>query len=924
MESLWAAMDRDRSESIDVDEFCRGMRRLDLGFTRGELRSIFAGLDEDCSGTIDHEEFLHHLKRRTSLHESVVPELKAANKTPPSVVYESEGAGSDSCPGEILDMVDASRNSDTSLVAEESSKQNAVESSSMVDAAREVALAIARESRAEIVSELVTAQRKSMASLESMIVSIASKSGADGAKEVFEQLHMRGPSPETEGISLKPPPPPTVRCNDGLYRPRDAAVEHAIVRAKENLVHAKVTAQCEYNKWLEISRTQEDLERAHIHAEAVASRDELALRRDGRILAMRRELKKAELDALRSYERQSLTLQQSRDVHLKRLVRRLEIEHEAVERGVKRRWDEKVADVLDETRAKHVASLTDLASSLKVAEHSALNAMSMKHFRDKEALKTGKHLMKSIPALSASVERGAVEAKEENVEIDVQTLLDDFKGTLRSAKSQREEFSSGRIEPVEAPEFSLECTSPSFSNNPSTQCIRSVALSRDLFLAPDDEISREDGVPVVSEKKMRSECDANVPSNALYVAERGVASLNALLEQIDEGELSEDSVESDDDDDDDDDDMTYRTFRPKNTARTVDSSEVNFERITLETMDDVSTLGSVTGLDLVNRLRGGDGRSHKKTGTGRRAVITAADFLVKSRRFPNTSKMPKFSTLSGINSSDLKSRASVEIESRRSETVGVLNDPEDVRVLECDDDSMPSSFEHASPSNTVTSSCIQRHDYHLKYMQRRKEVEEILERSGVRLDIDSGNDSTGSSSTNLDIRSEYAKTSSNSDGAENVGCGVEVESDLDKVGTVVAYNTEDAAAAYDARLRSLMNLSFKSENGEDEEEEEESFVSSTSARANDEDFNQSDARDSLTSLRKLRTEWSELLDDVSEIESDLDVTRSQIRSKRANTKEALIHTQKTAASPFFYKSLGLEYKSMAGKEGRDSGTPSSK
>eukprot|EP00940_MAST-03C_sp_MAST-3C-sp2_P000320 g320.t1 len=66
MGSLWLAMDRDGSGTIDMDEFSRGMRRIDLGLTKKQLRSIFAGIDTDENGVIDHAEFVLAMKKRVS------------------------------------------------------------------------------------------------------------------------------------------------------------------------------------------------------------------------------------------------------------------------------------------------------------------------------------------------------------------------------------------------------------------------------------------------------------------------------------------------------------------------------------------------------------------------------------------------------------------------------------------------------------------------------------------------------------------------------------------------------------------------------------------------------------------------------------------------------------------------------------------
>ena len=51
-------MDADGNGHVTVDEFLRGLKRLDLLLTPEQIKTLLAAVDADASGTIELDEFL--------------------------------------------------------------------------------------------------------------------------------------------------------------------------------------------------------------------------------------------------------------------------------------------------------------------------------------------------------------------------------------------------------------------------------------------------------------------------------------------------------------------------------------------------------------------------------------------------------------------------------------------------------------------------------------------------------------------------------------------------------------------------------------------------------------------------------------------------------------------------------------------------
>lgn len=60
-QDMFEAIDRDGSGEIDIEEFEKGIRRLGLGLTPGQLEWLLGTMDADGNGEIDEAEFIARL-----------------------------------------------------------------------------------------------------------------------------------------------------------------------------------------------------------------------------------------------------------------------------------------------------------------------------------------------------------------------------------------------------------------------------------------------------------------------------------------------------------------------------------------------------------------------------------------------------------------------------------------------------------------------------------------------------------------------------------------------------------------------------------------------------------------------------------------------------------------------------------------------
>ena len=93
-----------RSNSIDKDEFAKGMRETNLSLNKRELQTLFAFFDKDGSGDIGYEEFLFGI--RGSMNERRQHMAMQAFD-----VLDKDGSGIIE-PDDILDTFDASKHPD--------------------------------------------------------------------------------------------------------------------------------------------------------------------------------------------------------------------------------------------------------------------------------------------------------------------------------------------------------------------------------------------------------------------------------------------------------------------------------------------------------------------------------------------------------------------------------------------------------------------------------------------------------------------------------------------------------------------------------------------------------------------------------------------------------------------------------------------
>ena len=62
MQRKFRIMDDDGSKSLDLSEFKKAMREMNMELTDAELRSVFDHFDVDCSGSIEYEEFVQGVR----------------------------------------------------------------------------------------------------------------------------------------------------------------------------------------------------------------------------------------------------------------------------------------------------------------------------------------------------------------------------------------------------------------------------------------------------------------------------------------------------------------------------------------------------------------------------------------------------------------------------------------------------------------------------------------------------------------------------------------------------------------------------------------------------------------------------------------------------------------------------------------------
>lgn len=60
--NVFRDQDKDRSGSIDLDEFKRGLKQLNLNLTDRDMTAVFKAADQDQSGTVDFDEFLNSFR----------------------------------------------------------------------------------------------------------------------------------------------------------------------------------------------------------------------------------------------------------------------------------------------------------------------------------------------------------------------------------------------------------------------------------------------------------------------------------------------------------------------------------------------------------------------------------------------------------------------------------------------------------------------------------------------------------------------------------------------------------------------------------------------------------------------------------------------------------------------------------------------
>lgn len=228
-ESLCMAMDRDGSGTIDEDEFYRALRRLDLGLTRYQLRSLFQAIDVDESGTIE----LRELHRALMLRHDESHMLHKGGQTA------------------ARDIVPVAVSGNFAMTNDEERHRLSTMDTNLKYQEKQLGDMISRY------GNLVSKLQERMEAMES----VTKKLGCHTAGQMIQMASKL--------------PPPTILCADGLYRPVGVAFEEALAKEMNATCRYASAVQRKYAEFVDKCERDQNLERAHIHAESIRERNEL-------------------------------------------------------------------------------------------------------------------------------------------------------------------------------------------------------------------------------------------------------------------------------------------------------------------------------------------------------------------------------------------------------------------------------------------------------------------------------------------------------------------------------------------------------------------------------------------------------------------------------------------------------------------------